>query len=322
MSPGLLFLLRAACSLSLLLLLATLLEPARIADALHGLNPGWLAAALVLCIVQTLASAVRWHRTAGALEVPLSRRHAVADYYLAALTNQILPGGVAGDVARAARHARTSGRTGPAVRAVLLERASGQIVLLAVTALLVIGSTTGQEIATALLDTTLPADPLRQAGATGTVSVGSFVLLAAASVAVAVGIHRVCRTEWWTRLAQDARTAMFSARNATAQIMLSLLVVGALIGTFVCAGRMLGVEVGPAELAGLAPLVLMAMLIPISIGGWGVRESAAAGLFALAGHPPETGVAVSIAYGLITLLAASPGALIPLWPAERQSRTA
>ena len=50
-------------------------------------------------------------------------------FILPILLNQVLPGGVTGDVSRAWRHARTDAPAGPAVRAVVLERLSGQVVM-------------------------------------------------------------------------------------------------------------------------------------------------------------------------------------------------
>ena len=60
----------------------------------------------------------------------------------------------------------------------------------------------------------------------------------------------------------------------------------------------------------LVPLVapvLMAMLIPITVAGWGVREGAAAALWGLVGLTPEDGVAISVAYGLLVLVSSAPG---------------
>jgi uncharacterized membrane protein YbhN (UPF0104 family) len=308
-SPRLQLALRVLVSAGLLLALASLVDAAAVVDRLGRADPVWLAAGLALCAIQFAASAARWRRTAEALGVPLSRRRALADYYLAGLANQVLPGGVLGDAARATRHARSSGRSGPAVRAVILERASGQAVLLLVTLALMIATPTGREIAGALVGLARP---------------GAWVALAAVACAV-FALFRLRRRSgfgWLAVLAADARSALLTPRHAAQQLLLSLVVVAALCGTFACAGRMLGVSLPDQELVVLAPLVLMAMLIPISIGGWGVRESAAAGLFALAGHAPETGIAVSIAYGLITLLAALPGALVPLLSLRERSAAA
>lgn len=301
--------LRLLVSLGLLLMLARIVDVAVVLDRLRQADPVWLAAGLALCAIQFAASAERWQRTAAALGVPLSRRRALADYYLAGLANQVLPGGVLGDAARATRHAHASGRTGPAVRAVILERASGQVVLLLVTLALLAMTPTGRRIAGTLTTATGPA-PWIAFG------------LVAAGIAALILLLRRAPFGGLAELGADARRALLAPRQAPIQLLLSLLVVAALVGTFVCAGRMLDAAVSTPQLIVLAPLVLMAMLVPISIGGWGLRESAAAALFALAGLAPETGVAVSVAYGLITLLAALPGALVPLLAVDRRSHAA
>jgi hypothetical protein len=57
----------------------------------------------------------------------------------------------------------------------------------------------------------------------------------------------------------------------------------------------------------LVPLILSAMLIPATIGGWGFREGAAAALFPLAGASASAGFATSVAFGLVILAASLPG---------------
>jgi len=308
-SPRIGFALRVLISVGLLIWLARLLDPASVVEQLRRADPTWLAAGLALCAIQFAASAARWRRTAEALGVPLSRRRALADYYLAGLANQVLPGGVLGDAARATRHARTSGRTGPAMRAVILERASGQAVLLLITLVLLVATPAGRTIRGELSEL---APPLAWSG----------ILVAAVAAVAVLRLRHRTGFGWLTTLVADAQRALLARRHAAFQLVLSLVVVGALCGTFACAGRMLDVPLSGQELVVLAPLVLMAMLIPISVGGWGLRESAAAGLFAVAGQAPETGVAVSVAYGLTTLLAALPGALVPLLAVDRRSHPA
>ena len=71
--------------------------------------------------------------------LPLPVLTAVADYYRALFLNAVLPAGVLGDAHRALRHGRYAGDVGRGVRAVVLERTAGQVVLIGagVTALLV-----------------------------------------------------------------------------------------------------------------------------------------------------------------------------------------
>jgi hypothetical protein len=56
--------------------------------------------------------------------------------------------------------------------------------------------------------------------------------------------------------------------------------------------------------------VLLAMALPLSMAGWGLREGAAALLWAAAGLDVAQGVAISISYGLVVLLSTLPGAWV------------
>ncbi|MEQ6901599.1 lysylphosphatidylglycerol synthase domain-containing protein, partial [Nocardioides sp. YIM 152588] len=64
------------------------------------------------------------------------------------------------------------------------------------------------------------------------------------------------------------------------------------------------------EAAGLLVVVLVASSLPLSIAGWGPREGAAAWAFGAAGLGAATGVTVATLYGVLSLLAAAPGALV------------
>ena len=56
----------------------------------------------------------------------------------------------------------------------------------------------------------------------------------------------------------------------------------------------LDLDVAWLECLVLVPLVMLIMTIPISIGGWGVRETAMVSLFGLVGVPGEGALALSV----------------------------
>lgn len=303
--------LRALVSLGLLAALALWLEPAAIVRHIQEVDPFWLAAALALGTLQFGLSAERWRRTAARLDVPLGKRRALADYYVSGFANQVLPGGVIGDAGRAWRHSRTSGRPGPAVRAVILERASGQFVLL-LALFATLAATDPGAMLLARLDT---------AAGPGWMVAALIVILPAAGLLATGRSGRL--PGWLMSLARDAHRALLMRGAWPAQLVLSLAVLATYCAMFACAGRMIGADAPSATLAMIAPVVLLAMLLPISVAGWGVRETAAAGVWAALGWPAAEGVAVSVAYGALCLLASLPGAIIsalmPIRQAEQTS---
>ena len=89
----------------------------------------------------------------------------------------------------------------------------------------------------------------------------------------------------------------------------SALVVAGHAATFLLAAHAAGVSAPPSTLLPLALLVLLGGALP-NIGGWGPREGVAAWAFAAAGLGASAGVATSVAYGVMVLVASLPGAVV------------
>lgn len=287
-------LLRVVFSLAAVLAVVALIDVRAVAARLADLHPGWVLGALALSVVQVAGSAWRWRFTAGTLGVSLPLGRAIREYYMAALLNQTVPGGVVGDVSRAVRHAGlpTRGEQGMrAVHAVVLERLSGQIVV---------------------------------AGAAG---VSALVLLTPVGGVVAVGVGLLATTGMLmglpplsTSAADDAPGFRASARRALlnrsvlpVQLASSLFVLATCVGTYVMAARAVGIGTPVTVLLPLVTPVLLSMLLPVSVGGWGVREGAAAVIWSSAGLTAADGVAISVAYGVLVLMGTLPG----LWMLAR-----
>ena len=285
---------RLAVSLALLMALGWWLDGQVILAQLRRLDTRWVGAAVAVSVLQIVTSAWRWRFTAGRLGLALPFGRAVREYYLAMFLNQLLPGGVAGDVSRAWRHARTE-QPGPAVRAVILERASGQIVMIGV----------------AVVSCLALPEALRRG-----VPIGWLVAaaLSGAAVGLMTWVRRRARRDKGSAtlvdvLLHDARIALFARAAFPLQLASSAVIVASYLATFVIAARAMGSTTPLGTLVPLIPLVLLTMLIPVSIAGWGVREGAAALLWAGAGLSAADGAAISAAYGLLVLLASLPGAL-------------
>lgn len=310
---------RVLVSVAVLALLALVVDPGDVFGRLSGMRPGWVVVGLALSVVQVVVSAWRWRFTAGRLGIDLRIGAAVREYYLATFLNQALPGGVLGDVGRAWRHAGSvnGGKASSlgSVHAVILERASGQAVMVGVAvvaagALLAPG---GPGIAL------LPRRPL--AGVPATVWAPALLLLAFVSGwLLRRSLHRFARTPTLRRFGADARAALLGPALPV-QAAVSLAIVASYVAVFVAAARAVGVETSTGALLPLIPPVLVAMLLPVSVAGWGVREGAAAVLWGSVGLAPADGVAISVAYGLLALVSSLPGAgVLALRPRTTSAR--
>jgi len=300
--------LRATGGVLILATLAWWVDAGEVLTRLSSLSLGWVLAALALGVVQTVLSAWRWRYTAGRLGLGLPLTTALREYYLAVFLNQVLPGGVAGDAARAWRHAGpTNGRGsvdwGTAVRAVLIERASGQVVMgiVAVASLLVLGWT--------------EADPRFHGAA---LALGCVLAGGGAWAAGLLGRARA-PSGVLARFQADARRALLSDGAPWIQGATSTVIVLSYVATYLLSARAIGVDVPLPVLAPLVAPVLLAMLVPISVAGWGVREGAAAALWGVVGLAPAQGVAISVAYGLVVLVGTLPGAWVFLAPGAVQA---
>jgi uncharacterized membrane protein YbhN (UPF0104 family) len=289
-------------SLAMLVGLLLWLDPAAIAAQIQGLDARWLAVALLVSLAQTALSAWRWRFTAARLNLELAPGRALADYYMAGFVNQVLPGGVLGDAWRAQRHARRCGRIGVAWRAVILERASGQLVIVALAALVV-----------AL------HPPWREGFAPTLLTAGVAVLLFGLfAIVIWRGVRD--RTGWLAETGPDVHRALLARQAWPVQLATSILIVLSYLLVFAAGARGIGVELPILKLMMMALPALLAMLIPVSVAGWGLREGAAGAVWLISGLPAEQGVAVSITYGVLVLIASLPGALVLLDPSSTQAQ--
>jgi len=59
----------------------------------------------------------------------------------------------------------------------------------------------------------------------------------------------------------------------------------------------------------IGPILPLAQALPISVGGWGVREAAAVALLAMTGVDATSALPVSLMFGVLLVLSTLPGAL-------------
>jgi len=282
-----------------------LVDPGAVVARLGMMHPAWVILALAISVAQVAGSAWRWRFTAARLRLELPFIVAVREYYIATFLNQVLPGGVTGDISRAWRHARWQqpGDTGTVVRAVILERASGQVVMTAVALVSVIS----------ILMSLGLARPLALVMPVASLGIGAGVL-------VWLTRRPRSRDSLSGRVWDDTNAALFGGNAFVVQIGSSVLVVASYVLTYLVAARAVGIDTPVLTLLPLVAPVLVSMLLPVTIAGWGVREAVAAALWTSAGLTAVEGVVVSVGYGLLVLLGSLPGAVILLGQTPRVPR--
>nr|WP_045556698.1 MULTISPECIES: lysylphosphatidylglycerol synthase transmembrane domain-containing protein [unclassified Streptomyces] len=268
-------------------------------DGLRRIDGGTLAAAVGIGALTTVFSAWRWCAVTRALGLRLPLGPAVADYYRALFLNAALPGGVLGDVHRAVRHGQSSGDMGRGVRAVVIERTAGQLVLavVGVTVLLVLPSP--------VLEQTRHAAGLTALAALGALAIWAAVRMGRRPSASAGGRGRRIRA-----VLAEARGVLLNRDSGPAVLFSSVAVLVGYVATFLLAADVAGSAATTRELLPLALLALIAMSLPLNVGGWGPREGVTAWSFGAAGLGASQGLTVAVVYGVLSFAAALPGALV------------
>jgi uncharacterized membrane protein YbhN (UPF0104 family) len=296
--------LRLAVGVTVLWLLLRHVGAAPFEAGLRAVTWQAVVAAGMLTVLTTVCSAWRWRVVARALGVGIGLPAAAGAYYRSLFLNSVLPGGVLGDVHRAVGHGRRAGDVGLGLRAVALERLYGQVIQAVVTAVVLV----------TLPSPVRPALPYVLAGVAGVIGCAALVV----RVAAYRGRSRLARTA--RAISDDLRRGLL-ARDVWPQITLaSLLVVAGHTAVFVIAARVAGCTAPLGELVALLMVVQTVMVIPLSIGGWGLREGAAAWAFSTAGLGAALGVTVATLYAVLMLAAVAPGAGLLLGDAVRRRR--
>ena len=258
-----------------------------------------------MCSSDLVCSAWRWRVVARALGLSIGLPGAISAYYRSLFLNSVLPGGILGDVHRAVTQGRRGGDVALGVRAVGWERLSGQVIQAVVTAVVLL----------TLPSPVRPALPYVLAGIAVVVGCTALVV----SAAPRLGQSRPARAA--RVVATDLRRDLLVGGVWPRLTLVSVLVVAGHTATFVIAARMAGSTAPLGELIALLMVVQIAAGIPLSVGGWGPREGAAAWAFAAAGLGAANGVTVSTLYAVLMLAAVTPGAGLLLKDAVRRRRS-
>ncbi|WSD58933.1 flippase-like domain-containing protein [Actinacidiphila glaucinigra] len=276
-------------------------------DGLRVVDGPAVLAALAIGLFTTVTSAWRWCLVARRLGLRLPLSRAVSDYYRALLLNAVLPAGVLGDVDRAVRHGRHSGDVGRGVRAVVLERVGGQVVVLVLGAAVLL---TRPSLVTAIAGDLVPGRAAAEVTAgvlLAVVALGGWLLWrrgAKGRKALATGLA-------------DLRGGLLARGTWPGVVALSAAGLAGHIALFVVAARAAG---SPAPVATLVPPLVLALLVmglPVNIGGWGPREAAATLAFGAAGLGAAQGLATAVVYGVLTLVSSLPGIAVLALPGLR-----
>jgi glycosyltransferase 2 family protein len=295
----LLFAIKVAISLALLYVAIHFVNFSILRERLYRLNYTWIAAALTVLGLQLALVSLRWQRIAEFGGGNLSASRAVLYTLIGSFFSQVLPSTVGGDAARIWLLARDAGAWKNAIFSVLIDRFVG-LIWLAVLVLICL------PWSIALIANPIGRTALIIIGVAGAVApIGLFVL----SLLGGTSIARLKVVRHLADIAKTAWTVLTSPRTGPVVAAISIAVhLMTVVVLWFCA-RAVGSSFTFLNTLLLIPPVILISAVPISIAGWGVRESAMIAAFTYAGLPESDGLLVSILFGASSFVIGAAGGI-------------
>src|SRR6266481_1101683 len=282
-------------------------------SAIPLLDFHWAALAVLVAMLEIPLSGLRWSNIVASLGVrdkQMTRIAMVAATAVGVFFAQVLPS-VAGEGVRAWLLVRLGSDWRNAVTSAVIDRgvgvglviALGFVILLLPSGLTALGK---------YRDVVLVVDgALILAGVLG--------LLLAPKIVPPLARWRYSR--WFATLAADVHRVLLGSKGPV------VLSIGCLIEAFSIVivwsvGRALGLALPLPDAMVLFVVMVGVVAVPISIGGWGLRELAVVSLLGTHGVAPEKALLFSVCFGLALAIGSLPGALAWLlfpFPSARRS---
>jgi uncharacterized membrane protein YbhN (UPF0104 family) len=292
----------AKAAISILLLYFSLhsIDLGALGARLNRLDSGWVVLALFLLMVQVVLLTVRWRDISTACGANLPFTLALQISFIATFFNQVLPSTVGGDGMRIWLLARKGAGWARATYSVLIDRIAGVFVLAVIV------------IACLPFTFSLIHDPIARAALLvigGGVMTGTLVF-------VLIGRHFQHLFDRWRLTRHLAAASRISATlcgsHRDAAIVLACSVAINLITAAAawCCAKAIASPVSFAQILFLMTPVLLIATLPISIAGWGVRESSFMYAFAYAGLAQSDGLAISILFGATSFIVGLVGGIV------------
>jgi uncharacterized protein (TIRG00374 family) len=306
--------LRTLGTLLLALLMTRIIDVQEVWKAMHTLDRQSVIAISLMTLVSWCIAIMKWKVLLRPVPiVELARFH-----FLGMLYSQILPGQLAGEAVKAVRlaHGRNDLQLSTVTASVIVDRLTGLIAL-------------GMVSGVGLLFSSAHVVELRRLGALICAFTIAFTLILF-SARLPLLLRLASRVQAWSearaglrgRIGReihrlvDAWRELISDWSLTGKsIALGLAFQVIAIWTVKVIADGVGAELALADAAWVLGIVSVAVLIPISLGGLGVRELSFVAILGVCGVPPVLALSIGIICSLITISGALIGLAVEAVPA-------
>jgi uncharacterized protein (TIRG00374 family) len=295
---------QAAVTIAILIFLFRRLDDTLLFAALGNLTPAVFAASLFLLFLLNAACFLRWRVFLEILSLPAPAPLLIRLNIIGFFFNQLLPTGLGGDAVKGWLLHRTIGVPGGEVAiSVLADRLAG---LFWLSLFITVGAPffvqASDDAPLNLLVRLIALAPFCFFGA----------YFAIRLLAGKIGFWQK-KMSFIRRLNEVAALSCRDHRHVLTTMAISVANQAALIGIFWLIGRDIGLDLSFGRCFLIVPLAILLSMLPVSLGGWGVRETVFAYLAKALGADLEPAVLTSVLYGVVQMAASLPGAAVWLF---------
>jgi len=267
-------------------------------ESLRGVQLSYLVAAFGLYLVGIAVRAYRWQILLAALgmKVPLSRLTAL--YFIGTFFNSFLPTGIGGDMVRVYELAKQSERPAESFGTVLVDRATGLLVLflMALAALVFSYRLIAPEVTAAIVLLSL-------------IGWGGAALVFQRDWLEKWGLLRiVAKIKQLEKVYESVYACGLTASGGA--LAVSLVFNALLIAVNYLIALSLGVRISLCYFFLFIPIISFLLVLPVSLSGLGVREGGYVYLFAQAGVLPPLALTMSLAFYALNVATGCIGGII------------
>lgn len=270
---------------------------------------GWISLALLLAVLQIALGALRWREINTECGLHLTIGQVLRFNLIGSFFNQTLPSSIGGDAMRIWLVQRSGSNWRTATYSVFVDRAIGLMAL----AIIVVA--------------TLPWSYQLISNTHGRYAL---LLVDIAALAGGAGFLVLGRLSWpWLTnrwhsrhffaCSSIANRLIFNVSTGPKVAALSFLIHFLTVTIAWCVARSINAPIAFHHVFELLPPVILITMVPISIAGWGVRETAMGLAFAYAGLKANEGINLSLLFGGVTFLVGIIGGLAWILSPEKSA---
>ena len=308
MRPRTGLIIRLAVTLLVIFTLFRFVDLSLVVDRLRLLRPIFLAVIFALVLAQNVLFAIRWSFIADFCSASIGIALAIRFTIISMFFNQTLPGTLGGDSMRVLLSVGEGVSVKRAFLGVVIDRILALIVLIGMVAASL------PLLAVSIVQPHLVYGMAVLAGA----------LLSGIGVFAALPVLVPKPWRHWRPVRVLLELSRVTSAVLVDRRLIALAVPPAVLGHLFSGGVVvlcalaMNIVLDPIFAVILMLPTLLAMSIPISIAGWGVREGAMVIALGQVGVRPADALALSVAFGLIYMIAGIPGGVLWLIPRQRR----